>query len=106
MEEFLQFGRFKRECVKIQGGYGLPVPLADAHAQMALQTIRWILKFLTRNSNPRKAEESNLRDYYDILDAEVLELNGFYRFALDGLVFLLNCHCWRWKNFLLGLQDF
>ena len=33
MEEFLKFRRFKRECVKIQGGHGhlLPPFLADAH---------------------------------------------------------------------------
>ena len=32
MEEFLKFGRFKRECVKIQGGHGPSVPtLADVH---------------------------------------------------------------------------
>ena len=35
----------------------------------------------------RKEEESNLRDYFNIKDVEVLEPNGFGRFKLDGRVF-------------------
>ena len=37
----------------------------------------------------RKVEESNLWDYSNIQDVEVLKLNGFDRFKLDGLVFVL-----------------
>ena len=34
MKKFLNFGRFNRECVKIQGGHGPTLlPLADAHVR-------------------------------------------------------------------------
>ena len=40
MKEFLKFGWFKRECVKIQWGHG--IPFADAHAPAHHHT-RWRL---------------------------------------------------------------
>ena len=40
MEEFLKFGRFLRECVKIQGSHA---PLADAHAHLTTRNPKfWI----------------------------------------------------------------
>ena len=56
---------------------------------MDFQTIGHIL---TINWYYRKVEEPNLWDYSNILEVEVLELNGFGRFRLDGRVFLQNCH--------------
>ena len=37
----------------------------------------------------QKLEESNLWDYTKIYGVEVLELNGFIRFTLDGQVFFI-----------------
>ena len=37
----------------------------------------------------QKLEESNLWDYTKIYGVEVLELNGFIRFKLDGQVFFI-----------------
>ena len=34
MEEFLKFGRFKRESAKIRGGHGPPCPTADANGHL------------------------------------------------------------------------
>ena len=56
---------------------------------MDLQTIGQIL---TINWYHSKVEEPNLWNYSTILGVEVLGLNGFGRFRLDGRVFLENCH--------------
>ena len=64
MEEFLKFGRFKRECVKIQGGACPPAPLCrrpwifcilrnnwSALSPLTCQKLWNLLPFFYQNSN-------------------------------------------------------
>ena len=79
MEEFLKFGRFKRECVKIQGEgrHGLPLPpFSDAHASMSILATTFVkLHALSASVNPvllplhhHKIAKVKKRVYFDLND--------------------------------------